>query len=169
MSTVAEQPPVMPPDAPARDTLSAYASRWWTGVKGGELGSLPIILGLIIICLVFFCAAFAFCFWQNDRILNIMDRPLQKATFHKNSQDPLEQSAAYQQSLKQLSLQLAVVSREMARSDDVNPALQAQFASLSQQAARTAAAAPKATGRRPVTLGVGEPFDHLQDLLFLFV
>jgi sec-independent protein translocase protein TatC len=113
----------------------------------------------IIICLVFFCAACALCFWQNDRILDIMDRPLQKATsIHKNSQDPLEQSAAFQQSLKQLSLQLAVVSREMARSDDVSPALQAQFASLSKQAALTAAAAPKASGRRPVTLGVGEPF-----------
>src|SRR4051812_1395738 len=112
----------------------------------------------IIICLVFFCTACAFCFWQNDRILNIMDRPLQKSAFHKNSEDPLERSAAYQQSLKQLSLQLAVVSREMARSDDISPALQSQFASLSKQASLTAAAAPKASGRRPVTLGVGEPF-----------
>ena len=32
MSTVAEQPPVIPPDAPARDTLGAYAARWWTDV-----------------------------------------------------------------------------------------------------------------------------------------
>jgi D-xylose transport system permease protein len=53
VSAVAEQPPVIPPDAPARDTLGAYASRWWTGVKGGELGSLPIIVGLIIIAIVF--------------------------------------------------------------------------------------------------------------------
>ena len=63
----------------------------------------------IIICLVIVSGAFAICLWQNDRILDIMDRPLQKATFHKDSQDPLEQSAAFQQSLKQLSLQLAVV------------------------------------------------------------
>jgi sec-independent protein translocase protein TatC len=112
----------------------------------------------IIIALVFFCAACAFCFWQNDRILDIMDRPLQKSAFHKNSQDPLERSAAYQQSLKQLSLQLSVVSREMARSDKVDPALQAQWASVAKQASLTAAAAPKASGRRPVTLGVGEPF-----------
>jgi D-xylose transport system permease protein len=53
MSTVAEEPPVIPPDAPARDTLGAYAARWWTGVKGGDLGSLPIIVGLIIIAIVF--------------------------------------------------------------------------------------------------------------------
>jgi sec-independent protein translocase protein TatC len=112
----------------------------------------------IILCLVIFLGAFALCFWQNDRILDIMDRPLEKSAFHKNSEDPLERTSQYQQSLKQLSLQLAVVSREMARSDDVSPALQSEFAALSKQAAATAAAAPKAGGRRPVTLGVGEPF-----------
>jgi sec-independent protein translocase protein TatC len=112
----------------------------------------------IIICLVFLGAAFAFCFWQNDRILDIMDRPLEKSAFHKNSDDPLERTALYQQSLKRLSLQLAVVSREMARSDDVSPALRAEFAELSRQAQAAAAAAPSPGARRPVTLGVGEPF-----------
>jgi sec-independent protein translocase protein TatC len=112
----------------------------------------------LIICIAIFLAAFAVCFWQNDRILNIMDRPLEQSAFTKNSQDPLERSAQFQQSLKRLSLQLSVVSREMARSSDVSPALQAQFDTLSKQAATTAAAAPKATARRPVTLGVGEPF-----------
>ncbi len=59
MSTVAE-PPVSP-DAPARDSVSAYARRWLTDVKSGELGSLPIIVGLIIIAIVFQI--------QNDRFL----------------------------------------------------------------------------------------------------
>jgi D-xylose transport system permease protein len=52
MSTVTE-PPVAPPDAPAAETLTHYARRWWTDVKSGELGSLPIIVGLIIIAIVF--------------------------------------------------------------------------------------------------------------------
>jgi D-xylose transport system permease protein len=52
MSAVAEQP-VVPPDAPAKDTLGAYAARWWVGVRSGDLGSLPIIVGLIIIAIVF--------------------------------------------------------------------------------------------------------------------
>jgi sec-independent protein translocase protein TatC len=112
----------------------------------------------LIICIAVFLAAFAVCFWQNDRILSIMDRPLQHTAFTKNSNDPLEHAALFQQSLKQLSLQLAVVSREMARSNGVDPGLQSQFAALSKQAATTAAAAPKASVRRPVTLGVGEPF-----------
>jgi D-xylose transport system permease protein len=53
MSAGVESPPAAPQDAPAKDTLGAYASRWWVGVKGGDLGSLPIIVGLIVIAIVF--------------------------------------------------------------------------------------------------------------------
>src|ERR671913_998953 len=59
MSTIAE-PPVGAP-TPAKDTVGAYARRWWIDVKAGELGSLPIIVGLIVIALVFQT--------QNDRFL----------------------------------------------------------------------------------------------------
>jgi D-xylose transport system permease protein len=52
MSTVTE-PPVIPPEAAPTETLGAYARRWWTDVRSGELGSLPIIVGLIIIAIVF--------------------------------------------------------------------------------------------------------------------
>jgi D-xylose transport system ATP-binding protein len=52
MTTVAEQPPPAP-TGPARDTVGAYARRWLTDVKSGELGSLPIIVGLVIIAIVF--------------------------------------------------------------------------------------------------------------------
>jgi sec-independent protein translocase protein TatC len=46
----------------------------------------------------------------------------------------------------------------MARSEELSPALQAQWAQMSELSRATADAAPEATGRRPVTLGVGEPF-----------
>jgi sec-independent protein translocase protein TatC len=112
----------------------------------------------IILSLVIFVGAFALCFWQNDRILDIMDRPLEKSAFHAGSEDPLEKTAAFQQTQKQVMLQLAALGREMARSNDVSPALQDRWTQLSRLAAVSAAAAPKAQGRRPVTLGVGEPF-----------
>jgi sec-independent protein translocase protein TatC len=112
----------------------------------------------IILCLVVFVAAFAFCFWQNDRILEIMDRPLEKSAFHAGSNDPLEKSATFQQAQKRYYLQFAALSRAMSRSEDLSPALRAQWAELTRVANTTAAAAPKAAGRRPVTLGVGEPF-----------
>ena len=33
--------------------LGAYARRWWTGVRAGDLGSLPIVVGLVIIAVIF--------------------------------------------------------------------------------------------------------------------
>ena len=59
MSTVAEQPPA--PAGPARETVGAYARRWLVDVKSGELGSLPIIVGLVVIAIIFQI--------QNDRFL----------------------------------------------------------------------------------------------------
>jgi sec-independent protein translocase protein TatC len=112
----------------------------------------------IIICLVGFIAAFAVCFWQNDAILEIMDRPLERSAISKGSDDPLERTASFQQAQKRLYLQWSLLGREMARSDELSPALQARWAQLSELAEATAEAAPAATGRRPVTLGVGEPF-----------
>jgi D-xylose transport system permease protein len=38
---------------PGGESLQAYARRWWIGVRAGELGSLPIIIGLVIIAIVF--------------------------------------------------------------------------------------------------------------------
>src|SRR3954464_845998 len=61
MSAATAPPPAAEPGAPAANTVSAYAQRWWTDVKSGELGSLPIVLGLVLICIVFQT--------QNDRFL----------------------------------------------------------------------------------------------------
>ncbi len=52
------------PAAPAPSTpqgVGAYARRWWTDVRSGELGSLPIIVGLVVVAIVFQT--------QNDRFL----------------------------------------------------------------------------------------------------
>jgi D-xylose transport system permease protein len=48
--------PEGPPSAfasPETPTLAEYARRWWQGVRAGELGSLPIIVGLIVIVITF--------------------------------------------------------------------------------------------------------------------
>jgi sec-independent protein translocase protein TatC len=112
----------------------------------------------IVICLVGFLIAFGFCFWQNDTILEILDRPLEKSAFQRGSQDPLERAAEFQQAQKRLFLQWEVLAREMSRSDELSPELRERWAQMSALSAATADTAPKAGGRRPVTLGVGEPF-----------
>jgi D-xylose transport system permease protein len=53
--------PVGVPGGPPGESLSDYARRWWTGVRTGDLGSLPIIVGLILIAIIFQS--------QNDRFL----------------------------------------------------------------------------------------------------
>jgi D-xylose transport system permease protein len=60
MSTVAAPPPEAAAGGGAQ-SVGAYARRWWVDVKSGELGSLPIVIGLIIIAIVFQT--------QNDRFL----------------------------------------------------------------------------------------------------
>lgn len=56
MSTVST-PPNLEKGEPAPEsqvqTVGLYAKRWWDNVRSGELGSLPIIVGLIIIAIVF--------------------------------------------------------------------------------------------------------------------
>jgi sec-independent protein translocase protein TatC len=112
----------------------------------------------IIICLTVFVAAFALCFWQDKRVLDIINRPLEQSSLSKGSNDPFEQAAEFQQEQKQLYLRLEGVLRELQRADDVSPTVRAEAEAAARQAAATAAAAPRAGPRRPVTLGVGEPF-----------
>jgi len=52
--------PVGIPDAP-NESLADYGRRWWAGVRTGDLGSLPIVVGLILIAIIFQS--------QNDRFL----------------------------------------------------------------------------------------------------
>ena len=40
-------------DAVAGASLSGYVRLWWQGIRAGELGSLPIIVGLGVIVLIF--------------------------------------------------------------------------------------------------------------------
>ena len=47
------QAPATGRDERSSDTLSGYLHVWWQGVKYGELGSLPIIAGLVVIVIVF--------------------------------------------------------------------------------------------------------------------
>jgi sec-independent protein translocase protein TatC len=112
----------------------------------------------LIICIAAFLVCFAVAFWQNGRLLHIMNRPLEQTAFQKGSQDPFEKAAGFQQKEKVLYLQMAAAYRALAADDAVSPETRAKFDTLAKNAAATAAAVPPPTAKRPVTLGVGEPF-----------
>jgi sec-independent protein translocase protein TatC len=112
----------------------------------------------IFICLAAFLVCFGLTFWQNDRVLEIMNRPLEKTAFKAGSEDPFERAASFQQQQKRLYLQQAAVARALAADDGLSADTRRLLAEFAETAAATAAATPKSSPRRPVTLGVGEPF-----------
>jgi len=63
-------------DADAPGGMAGAVRDWWTNVRGGQLGSLPIIVGLVIIAIVFQT--------QNDRFLtagNFVNLIVQSAAY----------------------------------------------------------------------------------------
>jgi sec-independent protein translocase protein TatC len=132
----------------------------------------------IILSIVAFVLAFSLCYWQNDRILNIVNQPLEHA--HRvdcndrgKANDALERSgcfdAAVGRYLKSAAPALARSAQTLgavAADGSVSAKARAQavasaraLRSAAVEAQRAAALTPKAsTGRLPVTLGVTEPF-----------
>jgi len=114
----------------------------------------------ILICVAAFVIVGGICLWQDDRILNIVNQPLeqaQKAKSCDDTRDPLEQSDCWQQSQRRLNVQIAETARALAASAGNEPELREQAAALAGVAERAAEATPRGSPRRPVTLGVGEP------------
>ena len=130
----------------------------------------------LIISLVVLGVAFAVCYWQNDWLLDTINKPLQStqsisSSHHKQS--PLEDSAAY--GLKSARAQRLTVPA-LAGQKLINDLLASKLklspaektllrqqdrqldAALRADARRGGASAPRNTTRLPVTLGVTEPF-----------
>jgi D-xylose transport system permease protein len=53
MSVATQDPTAAPKPTPSGNGLADYARRWWIDVRSGDLGSLPIIVGLVVIAIVF--------------------------------------------------------------------------------------------------------------------
>jgi sec-independent protein translocase protein TatC len=115
----------------------------------------------IVICVVTFLVVGGVCLWQDDAVLDTINRPLAKTAFKKGcdeTRDPFEQSNCWQQAQRRLNEQIAASAGALARSARDEPALRAQAQQLARAADTAAAATPRASPKRPVTLGVGEPF-----------
>lgn len=113
----------------------------------------------LIICLVAFLVAFGICFWQNNHLLDVLNRALP----HNSSvttQQGLGRAASQAAQLRQLFVKEAAANRALAAAPGVSS--QAQTAYLNAAAAfdRIAKNLPDTapTQEKPITIGVGEPF-----------
>lgn len=152
--------------------------------KRGPVGhqeELPLVEHLeelrrrVIWCVVAFLAAFIVCFWQTDAIMEVINAPLvesQRNEPDEPSPDPLQQNAYFDRQLADAIedtvpglTDLAAALEKLAAGNSLSAAerqaLLAPAAELERAAAKlgeAAAAVPESAERRPVTLGVAEPF-----------
>jgi sec-independent protein translocase protein TatC len=114
----------------------------------------------IIICIATFAIAFAVCLWQDNFILNLINRPLAETATGscETTKDPLEQANCWQQTMRRVNADLAALARAAALQASTEPRLAVLAQRLSRSAAVAQAATPRSSPKRPVTLGVGEPF-----------
>ena len=118
----------------------------------------------LIYCLLAFAAAFTLCWTQHDTILDVVNRPLERTAFSKadakdaDRNDPLEQAVVFQRAQRDAALAAAAAYRVLARELDLTPRARRALAEAERLQRAAARAAPGRTPRRPVTLGVGEPF-----------
>ncbi len=111
----------------------------------------------LVFCVIALALTTGFAFWQSDRVLSVLNEPLETKRSDDRGSNPLEQAARYQD--RQRAAQLAVAAfLASLRDGDLAPEqrrLAAEAARLTDEAARTL---PPDTVTKPVTLGVAEPF-----------
>jgi len=114
----------------------------------------------MIICVVVFLACFGVCLWQGDVVLDIINRPLEKTAFKndkKTTKDPFERTAAFQAQLRKSAVASAATFESLAAATEDSATKQA-YEDLAAQNRILARSVPPREARKPVTLGVGEPF-----------
>jgi sec-independent protein translocase protein TatC len=118
----------------------------------------------LIVSVAALAVAFGVAFWQNDAVLHVLNRPLVNATSGAGepSDGPLAQSARAQVALRVALTRQSAAFDRLARAVTKQPSSERQALALAAQAdARAVAVIPRElAGRRPVTLGIGEPFSQ---------
>ncbi len=124
----------------------------------------------VIVALLVVGVAFGFCFWQNHRLLTLVNAPLAHQTEKqvRDGHGPLGATYTVQRSAREVAVDLRTVvgvldSQPHSAAD--RAALENVGRSLSRQVERLSA--PPA-GDRPVTLGIGEPFTTTVTVTLIF-
>ena len=126
------------------------------------VGHVDELRSRIIVSLVAVAIAFGFCFWQNNALLHLINRPLAQQTEQqvRDGHGPLGATYRVQQSTRDVAVQLRTVVAALNK-----PSLRHVSASLDRDIAQLSA---PPQGDRPVTLGIGEPFTTTVTVSLIF-
>ena len=113
----------------------------------------------LLVCAAALVLAFGFCAWQNGAILDLVNVPLEQTAFKENgrSTDPFERQAAFQQQTKRTFLAQQKIYLRLAASAET-ASIAGEYRNLARAARSLADTVPPRQAKKPVTLGVGEPF-----------
>jgi sec-independent protein translocase protein TatC len=119
----------------------------------------------LIICASVLAVAFGFCFWQNDHLLKILNKP-----YHPSATaNHISGVAGDQVGERKYMINAASGLSLLARQSDQSKTDSAILAGVAQNLNSAATSLPKTTpGAVPVTLGVGEPFTVALTVSFYF-
>ena len=112
----------------------------------------------LIVAVAALLVAFGLCFWQQHRLLNVLNRPLPASAKNEKANhlngltgDALRESRYLSAAADNL--------RNLASSQHLSPQDRAQFGAAAANLSRAATSLPQSNPQRlPVTIGVGEPF-----------
>jgi sec-independent protein translocase protein TatC len=143
---------------------NALAPVRWRPISHKEhlsvVGHLDELRTRLIISLLALAVAFGICFWQNGRVLRLIDRPLAHQTQEqvRAGHGPLGATYTVQRSARDIATQLDAVVGVIG-SQSHRPAVTAALSQVKRKLSHDVSvlSAPP-TGDRPVTLGIGEPF-----------
>ncbi len=121
----------------------------------------------LIVCALAVAVAFGLCFWQNQRLLHLLNRPL-PATFQSGSGHLGGLAHDTAKAARSLAAVAADV-RQLASSRTQSSHDRALFLAMANNLERTARALPQTAPKQlPITIGVGEPFTTTLTVAFYF-
>jgi sec-independent protein translocase protein TatC len=124
------------------------------------VGHLDELRTRMLVSLLAVAVAFGICFWQNQRLLHLINAPLANETQQqvRDGRGPLGATYTVQRSARDLAQQLETVTAVLA-GQQRDPAVRAELGAVQRNLNGdvTRLSAPP-QGNLPVTLGIGEPF-----------
>jgi sec-independent protein translocase protein TatC len=122
----------------------------------------------LIVCAIAVAVAFGFCFWQNHRLLHVLNRPLPVAS-HSTGTNHLAGLPADTARASRALARAASDLGALANSHSQSAQDRALFSDTAANLNRAARALPRTAPKRlPVTIGVGEPFTTTLSVSFYF-